>query len=199
MQSLHAHSPTEAEYYLKVTPCPRCAKGPWHIETRTGEQDARTMLARCGHCDLEHRFEFFCPDPDAATASAAGQDVVNPSPEPSRIIDVGQWLSLFFFLIETASKSPDKTQTRQMAFQAAQCLDEALKFYDPQLDLPPATAFYIESSRQALERFPERFSRRRLRELRSRLPDTHVMAQRLAQEAAGTPPRRKAKWRFWRK
>ena len=130
MDALHAHSPAEAEYYLKVTPCPGCAKGPWEIQVRRPEQDARSMSARCQNCHIERRFEFFCPEQDPAEANPEG-DVINASDEPSRIIDVGQWLSLFFFLIDSAAKSPEKAETRKISFQAAQCLDEALKFYTP--------------------------------------------------------------------
>ncbi len=198
MDALHAHSPAEAEYYLKVTPCPGCAKGPWEIQVRRPEQDARSMSARCQNCHIERRFEFFCPEQDPAEANPEG-DVINASDEPSRIIDVGQWLSLFFFLIDSAAKSPEKAETRKISFQAAQCLDEALKFYTPNDDLPLPSAFFVDTSREAMSRFPERFKLARLRELRSKLPDFHTMARRVADDLAGVHPPKKVKWRPWRK
>jgi hypothetical protein len=150
---------------------------------------------------LASRFEFFCePTGDGdAMAAYAGDELVNPSSEPSRIIDVGQWISLFYFLIDSAGKSAEKAQTRKVAFQAAQCLEEAMKFYGRHDSLPPPSAFYVESSREAMTRFPERFECSRLRDLRSKLPDFHVMARRLAQDVLGTPPPQKAKWKFWKK
>ncbi|NLE57208.1 MAG: hypothetical protein GX616_02525, partial [Planctomycetes bacterium] len=59
---------------------------------------------------------------------------------------------------------------RRMRIEAAQCLDEALKFFDEDNDLPPREAFFTEKSyRRFLER-PELYTRQRLIEMRSPSP-----------------------------
>jgi hypothetical protein len=55
---------------------------------------------------------------------------------------------------------------------AAQCLREALKFYDDEdNDLPPRNALFHEASRRRFWDHPEEFSRQRLLNALSRLPN----------------------------
>jgi len=97
--------------------------------------------------------------------------VVNPTAEPSQILDLGQWLTLFRMLTETAGHEASMTDARRLSLEAAQCLDEALKFYDDaDNDVPPVEAFFGEDSRDRFKAHPEQFSRRRLLHLRSKLP-----------------------------
>jgi hypothetical protein len=117
---------------------------------------------------------------------------VNASDRPSRIIDVAQWLILFRTIGEAASRTTDKVEARRLGYEAAQCLEEALKFYEPDNDLPPATAFFHESSRDMRCAHPEEFSRERMVGLRNRLPTLDVM------EASSFVSRRPAR-RWWRR
>jgi len=205
MQSLAAHSWAEAHLYLKVTPCEECSRGPWEIQAEPEEAGGRTLRAKCINCGAVKEFAFQCPPAPAETPTAGeqgpGEDLpaerINPTPSPSSIIDAGQWLSLFYLLVETASKIPDRGQARRITFQAALCLDEALKFYSDDDELPPQTALFTEASRQAFASYPERFARQRLRDLRSKLPELRVMAGRLARDAQRATPKRW--WQFWRR
>ena len=202
MQPLQAHSWAEARWYLRVTPCQKCSQGPWEIEGGPEEDAGHTLRARCLRCGVEKEFTFECPSTPAADAVGPEQieglpvELINPSASPSAIIDVGQWLSLFYHLVETASKAPDKSETRRLTFQAAECLDEALKFYADQEELPPESAFFTEASREAFAKHPERFAREGLRDMRAKLPDLRVMAQRLAHDPEGR--REKRWWQFWK-
>jgi hypothetical protein len=228
MQPLYAHSWAEAYLYLKVTFCPSCSQGPWEVAAEPPAQAGHCLLARCTRCGRKVEFAFCdeqavpegaadsngLPQPPAASTAtpeattweaSAGQaeredEVINPTDRPSRILDVGQWLSLLHHLLENATQAiaSDKKQTRRHAYQAAMCLEEALKFYTEQSDLPPPSAFFVQPSREAFERVPERFTRQRLLDMRSKLPDIHHMQRRLAKDAAAekTP---KSKWKFWRK
>lgn len=129
----------------------------------------------CRTCEHSMVKTFLVPagtegDPASETA------VVNPTEEPSRLLDVGQWIMLYGVIIEAASKEKDRPQARHLELEAAQCLDEALKFYDdPENDLPPPEAIFTEPSRRRLRSAPEQFSRRRLINLRAKLPREAAM------------------------
>ena len=203
MQPLRAHSWAEAHWYLRVTPCRECSQGPWEVEAEPAEARGHTLRARCLHCHAEKEFTFDCP-PSGGPAGGGGEQIeglpvelINPSAAPSEIIDVGQWLSLFYHLVETATKTKDRAETRKRTFEAAQCLDEALKFYSDQDELPPESAFFTQASREAFAKYPERFPRESLRNMRSKLPVLRMMAQRLARDVGGR--RKQRRWRFWRR
>jgi len=70
----------------------------------------------------------------------------------------------------TASTETNREQKRRLLIEAAQCLDEALRFYSGENDLPPADAFFHEGSRLRFRQTPEHFSRERLLHLRSKWP-----------------------------
>lgn len=106
-----------------------------------------------------------------ASPSGGGGAPLNTSDEPSRLIDVGQWVTLFRLLMEDADADTDKVRSRNSRIQAGQCLTEALKFYDePENELPPPEAFFSEESRRRFADAPQTFSRSRLIELIARLP-----------------------------
>ena len=202
MEPLRANSWSEAYLYLKVTPCTDCASGPWELDTpddATGD-GPRRLRAHCAHCGAAREFTFEC-DPTDADAAIEGLSLepVNPSDEPSRIIDLGQWLSLFYTFVDSATKTADKGEARRLTFQAAQCLDEALKFYAPDDDLPPESAFFTDRSRQAFADHTGKFAREKLRLMRRKLPDLRLMTRRLARDADDdNTPRGKRWWQFWR-
>jgi hypothetical protein len=202
MDPLRAHTWAEAHLYLMVTPCPACSRGPWEILSEPDRPDRRTLLVRCLACGARKEFTFECPPPvEAQPVPEEAQDAplerINPSVEPSRIIDVGQWLGLFYHLIEKADKAPAPAATRRLTFQAAQCLEEALKFYAPDEELPGNSGFFTQASRDAFAKAPEKFARQRLRDLRSKLPEMRVMLRRLTRDGRG--PGRKPWWQFWRR
>jgi hypothetical protein len=172
---LVAHSVAEARLYLMVTPCASCQKGPLRDadEQKSGERCSAAVLsirAKCDACQAITTTVFALPDDDSADPGD-GTLSVNPTDEPSRIIDVAQWLTLFRMLTEAAGKERDKIKGRQRAIEAAQCLEEALKFYDEEdNDLPPPEALFHDRSRERFKENPEHFSRQRLINLRSKLP-----------------------------
>ena len=137
-----------------------------------------SVPATCGSCQAVTRLRFRLPTPpESISAGRAGPAdraaVVNATGEPSRILDLGQWLTLFRMLTETAGHEANRTETRRLSLEASQCLDEALKFYDDEdNDLPPSEAFFHKDSRDRFNAHPEQFSRQRLLHLRSKLP-TH--------------------------
>jgi hypothetical protein len=197
-QPLQAHTTTEATTYLRVHPCGSCGHGPWRIvaqdaRDRPAEDGGRlTIEAVCEQCGEGETLRFaveHVQTPEGAT------NAINPGDEPSRIIDLGQWLSLFHLLLEQASRERSSHQARRTGYGAALCLDEALKFYEEDDEVPPEDAFWSEPGRRAFREHPEKFARQRLRDMRAKLPATEQMARRVEQD------RRPAKkwWQFWRR
>lgn len=106
-------------------------------------------------------------------------EAINESDEPSRLLDVGQWILLARLLIEDAEREPDRVLARNLRIESGRCLEEAVKFFDDaENDLPPAGAFFCDASRQRFRQAPEQFSRRRLIEMRARLPNPYVGGNR---------------------
>ncbi len=128
-----------------------------------------SITATCGSCQSVTLWKFKLPGPPQAI-SADQPPVVNSTNEPSRILDVAQWLTLFRMMTEAAGKEKNKTAARRLALEAAQCLDEALKFYEEDNDLPTNKAFFRDDSRERFRDHPEQFARQRLLDLRSKLP-----------------------------
>jgi len=198
---LEAHSVAEAHLYLMATPCKLCGTG----RTRCGQSrletcDGRTLLVlqtRCETCGFDSEFRFSVPD-GPATTSEEDDDLatarVNPGEEPSRIIDVAQWLVLFRVISEAAAAQADAAECRRLGYEAAQCLEEGLKFYLDDSDLPFPEGLFHERSRQQLRERPEFFARSRLIGLRAKLPTLTEMERRL--QSSGDKRARKW-WKLW--
>jgi len=102
-EPLPAKSPNEVRYYLMVTPCGECGKGPWIVaSTECAASGAPEVVeARCGNCGTVKSFTFaYSEAPDVETLD---DECINPGEAPSLIIDLGQWLSLFYLLVESAA------------------------------------------------------------------------------------------------
>lgn len=198
------HSLAEAHLYVMATPCPSCGAGPLKgskaarvlgerrtADTNDDSGESVAIKAACGACRSVTTIVFRVRD-DSTGKDENGVAVINPTDEPSQILDVGQWIVLFRMITEAASKETDKIQARHLGIEGAQCLEEALKFYDePGNDLPPPEALFTEASRERFRHAPEQFSRRRLIELRAKLPTMAAMRASLSSK-------RKRRWWRWR-
>lgn len=193
---LEAHSLNEVRYYLTVTVCPSCGKGPREIDHADGP-DPQTRLAvvtaGCRHCLQRDTLEFVCGHDVPAEGPQA--ETINPDIAPSRIIDLAQWLSLFYLLVESAASDTSSLDTRRGGFQAALCLAEALKFYGDD-ELPPRSAFFSEATGEMFRQHPQKFARERLRDMQAKLPALAVMARQVARDERSV---RQPWWRFWRR
>ena len=151
------------------------------------------LRARCTHCGREREFAFRCGH--VTGGNGLESETINPTDEPSAIIDVAQWLSLFYLLIETAASEGSRAACRRAGYRAALCLDEALKFYREGGE-PPASAFFSEATASVFREHPEKYSRCRLREMQGKLPSRPTMARRLARDEGAA---RRRWWQFWRR
>ena len=194
-EPLAAHSFNEGRYYLMVTACGECGKGPWAIDSTDPAPPGAgpvTAHARCRHCKRVQDFGFVC-ETGAPVDGGAGEQI-NPTDEPSRIIDLAQWLSLFHMLIESAASVDQKTATRRTGLRAALCLAEALKFYTDD-ELPGELAFFTEKSLAVFREHPEKFARQRLRDMQSKLPTRPRRERSVDRDERGQGKRW---WEFWK-
>lgn len=190
---LQANSALEAIHYVHVSVCPTCRTGQLDagqpgFDRATGEMKVVALCMNCGASHL-HRFQLTSAVPALDPVSNPG--AVNPSGEPSGLIDVVQWVTLSAQLLEAAEATPDRQEARWRKHRAAECLDEALKFYGPGEELPPAAACFAAGSLDRLRAHPDRFMRQRLVGLRNRLPS--ISASDRVLESIPEKPW----WRLW--
>jgi hypothetical protein len=184
-----AHSVAEAYLYLMVAPCRACGNGPLrHQQDLTRRADGKfAMTVMCSACAATTELSFTIePEPSRDEARSTR---INPTPQPSRSIDLLGWLTLFSSIMNTEEKETNKTTVRELACEAGQCLDEAMKFYAADNDLPADGAFFSENSLRRFRDHPQQFSRSKWRERRLKLPDAEVTS---VQRSDGRPW-----WKFW--
>lgn len=194
---LRAHTFNEVRYYLMVSPCGSCGKGPWEIGDVGGNPGGElqgSVPARCRHCDAEREFAFSCEFDLPSRGVEA--EAINPGDEPSEIIDLGQWLSLFYLLIESAASERSEPATRRDGYRASLCLEEALKFYEGDDELPPDSAFFSPRSMAARREHAENFAREKLRNMQAKLPSPGAMRRRIRRDQSIAKRRW---WQFWRR
>lgn len=176
VEPLVAHSLVEICLFLLVTPCESCRKGPLRRTVPLPPPDATESLrlslrSECACCRAPHAFVFDIPQPTTGGAATV-PIVINPGAEPSLMIDLAQWLTLVETICHSAVTEQDRRQARYLKMDAAQCLHEALKFYeDADNDLPPPRALFHDASRRRFRDHPEEFSRQRLINTLSKLPN----------------------------
>jgi hypothetical protein len=194
---LPVHSLAEAHLYLGVTSCPDCTGGALKATESDRHDDLLVVQVQCVACRAVRTLHFELIEGQWPIGDAADSGRINPSPEPSRIIDVAQWLTLFQVILQAAGKSPDREAARRLGYEAAQCLEESLKFYSLDSEEPPAEAFFSDSTRHRYSEHPEHFQRSRLISLRHRLPTLRHMERQIdgAAGASGARPW----WQFWRR
>ncbi len=193
-EPLRAYTINEARYCLMVTPCADCGSGPWVVEEfeRGGAGAAGTVRAVCKHCGARREFRFIIEHEVPEEGPEA--ETINPTDAASRIVDLGQWLSLFYLLVESAASDRSRSSTRRTGYQAALCLAEAIKFYTDD-ELPPGEAFFSPATAQVYQEHPENFPRQKLRDMQARLPTLGAMARRISLDRRA----RRRWWQFWRR
>ena len=170
-EPLQAHSVIEIRLYLKVATCENCGGGPLRCDELIGEATPPAVLTLlCARCAATRLQPVHLVHPSTSEESK-DTSVINPSVEPSAIIDLGQWLVLVSLLGNEAASEPDRRRARDLGIQASRCIDEALKFFaDADNDLPPPEAFFRKESRRRFHDSPEQFSRQRIAGMLKNLP-----------------------------
>ena len=192
-EALSARTLNEVRCFFLVQRCGACGKGPLTapLPAGGGYRGPLTVAARCQGCHHEQAYDFTVEQ--AVGSQRPASDVINPTDEPSRIIDLAGWLGLFYMLLTLADRQ-EAPGRRLLGHQAALCLGEALKFYGDD-ELPAVSAFFSDESQQAFREHPEKFARQRLRDMQAKLPSLSAMQERLVQDRRAT---RRRWWQFWR-
>ncbi|MFO0972641.1 MAG: hypothetical protein U1A27_04250 [Phycisphaerae bacterium] len=188
---LHAHSVAEIGLYFILTPCPSCGRFALRPRGLPGPPDeshvAHWLTAGCAACLRDYPSVFLIePAPVVEPAGAPLPPVINPTFAPSRLIDLLGWIILYRHYVEQTAQPVD---ARRMTLVAAQCLDEALKFYPRGAAAPPVEAFFSARSRERFRTHPREFDRTIVLAHRQRLPRAEV-----ASVSRGERPRW---WRRW--
>lgn len=106
----------------------------------------------CRRCGLPREFTFRVPE---EVRPRLERDVTFGGPEPSELLDPGEWLLVADL---TAAGGADDSDL----MVAAAAVDEALKFIPEGADQVPPEAIRSSEGRQVYAQDPGRFSRRRL-------------------------------------
>jgi hypothetical protein len=184
----------EIRCFFLVSSCQACGKGPLiaDLPSASSYQGPLTVTAACRNCQASRDYHFVVQQ--ALPAGPPQSELINPSDEPSRLVDLAQWLGLFYMLLASADRQEQGPMVRRVGHQAALCLAEALKFYTGD-ELPPASAFFHPASATAFGEHPEKFTRQRLRDMQAKLPSLSAMHDRLQKDQV---KHRSKWWQFWR-
>ncbi|MFY1635082.1 hypothetical protein ACN27F_17710 [Solwaraspora sp. WMMB335] len=168
-----ARSSAEAHRYLDLHPC-GCGETRWQpqvdvVALADGELATR-YHGDCPRCGTRREFRFRLPpqpSPPATTSFAYG------GPEPSQLIDPGEWLLTSDQYAELVPADPARlTDTGQRRHataaldRAIAALDEVLKFVPVGAREVPSTAFTSDTGRRMWRREAARFQIDRLRAVR---------------------------------
>ncbi len=206
--TIHAHSVQEEYFYMMVNPCD-CG-GAWfpadqQIE-RGDDRVAHRIEAKCSRCGKERTFPFELPGeahPDGPTQVRE----INATDEPSRAVDLAQWLDLAEFYLTRIEKLKDNVRKAQSLLDARLCLEEALKFYGPDDAEPPAEALWSKASRKKARRQADTFRRETIEKMLERIPpkeklervDAPVQKQFESGLRAEAGRRARDRWKFWKR
>jgi hypothetical protein len=160
-----ARTRDEAHLYLDMHPCERCGDVNVTWESSLTHDDgvpARRYRGTCGDCGAPREFVFALPE--RPMAPGADDVVFFGGPEPSRLLDPGEWLLVADLCAQAASVdgSPGDAEARESVAIAAAAVDEILKFMPADGGAVPESAFWSDRGRTVYQQEPGRFRRRRL-------------------------------------
>ena len=185
-EPLRVHSPMELAFFLDVVSCARCGRGPLGVRAArcAGREPTDELPAcvqtHCRSCKAQRTFHV--------------EWIKHAADQPSELVDLAQWVGLYFLYADQVGKAKTPTESRAAARRATQCLAEALKFYGPE-EMPPESAFRKEQSLAAFRNNPANFAHTRLRELQAMLPVAADAGQ--AEQSDDKHDDHKAWWKLW--
>ena len=203
--AVHVHSVQEEYFYLMVHPC--ACGGAWLGDDQPMEETpARVthhVAARCSRCKAQQTFHFQYETPGNLKEPIRQ---VNPTADPSRALDAAEWMGLAQFYLGRIDRLTRDVEKAQSLLDARQCLEEALKFYGPDDDGPPAAALWSDASRQKAHRQAKAFRRETIGAMLARIPPMERLrkADSLDQKEFVKAVRQRAKeragrwWQFWK-
>ncbi|MFD7159919.1 hypothetical protein ACFV9C_35355 [Kribbella sp. NPDC059898] len=149
----------EAHLYLELHSCPDCGtdEAPWQqaLVDVDGELSI-SYSAVCPGCGAEREYLFGVPDRETPVR---GWPTFG-GPEPSDVIDAGQWLEVAERLV--AAVPTDRTEAGRALAIARAAVAEVIKFVPEGLDAVPDEEFWTVEGRANRETDPGRFRLQRL-------------------------------------
>jgi len=158
-----ARTRDEAQLFLDLRPCERCGSTEMTWESALVFIDgraARSWFATCPACGLDRKFTFWAPDPRTRPSRPMG-GVVFGGPEPSQLLDAGEWLWVADLTASRVPVNDSRAAWRQLAIATA-AMEEILKFIPPGTGGVPEDAFWSRRGRRVRAEEPGRFDRERL-------------------------------------
>lgn len=157
-----ARTPAEAALYLELSPCPDCGstRTDWHDQQLDDVLSCTGVCAGCG----AFREYLFSPPRHPYDDEFGG-------PEPSELIDAGQWLALADRIAGQVAAGDRSEQARAAMAVARQAVAEVVKFVPPAADAVPDEAFWTAAGRAERALDPGRFRLERLLVIRDSYSD----------------------------
>lgn len=154
-----ARTRDEAHLYLELHPCPNCGSidTPWEDGLADVEGElAISYAGTCPGCDVERQYLFGLP---ARETRAAGWPTFG-GPEPSELLDPGQWMDVADRA--TADVPTDPRAAGKVLAVAVAAVDEVIKFVPAGQDAVPEDEFWTPQGRALWDAEPDRFRLERL-------------------------------------
>ena len=203
------HSVQEEYFHLMVRRC--ACGGPWASTGQTAEPSGNRLLhrvsVRCASCGKERTLRFVLPAGARPDGQAPVREI-NPTDEPSRALDVAEWMVLARFYVERVARLTGARERAQSLLDARQCLEEALKFYGPEDDAPPPAALWSKASRDKVGANPGTYRRATIQAMLAKIPSEDRLRQadaddqRAFRKALRTAAREhigRRWWEFWKR
>jgi hypothetical protein len=190
MPVIHARGRAEAYEYMRLA-LGDCTFYGFDVEpvrrySSPGSPVVTVYVARCPSTAESREFEFTA---DLAPDDAPDRLVYGFGPEPSKLIDAGQWVQVLFYyhtMVELQVKDlengwPDPAGAEyllDMIWRARAAAEEILKFIPEGADSPPDSAFWTEVGRKSRADFGDRSWRAKMQEY----IDTYVQLEAILRE-----------------
>lgn len=154
-----ARTRDEAHLYLELNPCEDCGSiaTEWeHGLTEVGGELAISYAGMCSGCGAEREYLFGLPQ-----QQTAGDWPHFGGPEPSEVLDAGQWLEVADLSASAVPENDRAAATRVMSVARA-AVEEVIKFVPAGTAEVPEDAFWTDAGRRVRDAEPGRFRLDRL-------------------------------------
>lgn len=155
-----ARTRDEAHLYLELHMCEDCGSPATGWEHGLADVEGELVASYttvCPGCGTEREFLFGLPEREAGPGPFPNFG----GPEPSEILDAGQWLQTADDAAGDVPVDDQAEAARQVAIARA-AVEEVVKFIQPGQDAVPADGFWTEDGRRVRDTEPGRFRLERL-------------------------------------
>jgi hypothetical protein len=165
-----ARTRDEVLLYLELNPCLDCGAVETSWEDGLAQVDGELVISytgECPGCGAGREYLFGLPEQETLGAfpNFGG-------PEPSELLDAGQWLQVADRAASTVAVDDRSEAARAVLDVAAAAVAEVVKFIPPGEDVVPDDAFWTGEGRATLDAEPGRFRLERLLVVRDSYRDT---------------------------